>query len=95
MAAKLPAKDYYFYMLDFGNRSADIKMGANFTIYPGKVTYIGSIDTELDLGLFSASVILQVTDEFEEAKEYLTKNYPDLAKDKEIVKQIITMEIDE
>lgn len=95
LAAKLPAKDYYFYKLSFGNRSADLKEGSNFTIYPGKITYIGSISTELDLGLFSASGVIQVNNNLAEAKKYLEKNYPNLAKGKEIVKSIITMEMEE
>ena len=95
LAAKLPAKNYYFYQLSFGNRSADIQEGSNFTIFPGKITYIGSVDAELNLGLFSASVILQVEDNLDEAEKYLRNNYPKLAKGKNIVKSIIKMEIEE
>lgn len=93
LVTKLPAKEYYFYKIRFGNRFADLNQNAKFKIMPGEITYIGDIRIDLSLGAFSAAATINVSDNWNEALAYLQKNYPLLLSNRTITTSIVHMEL--
>lgn len=89
----LPAKDYYFYKINFGTRYANLDKGANFTIKPDQITYIGEISIDLKMGLFSAGFNVSINDKWDDTLSYLHNNYPLMLSGRDIKKSIIKMDI--
>ena len=93
LVTKLPAQEYFFYRIRFGNRFADLNKGATFNIKSGEITYIGEIHMDLSLALFSAAASLKVNDNWDSTLEYLHKKYPLLLSNRPITRSIINMEL--
>ncbi len=93
LVATLPAKEYYFYQISFGNHYASLKDGSRFNIKPGEITYIGEVSINMDLKLFSVKGDIMVNDELEDTLDYLKENYPKILENRDIEKSLISMEI--
>jgi hypothetical protein len=84
----LPAGDYVWSHLSFGNRRLDFNSEDHFTVMPNKIVYIGTLNAELDLGLFSASAKVTVENDIESITKQLNKEYPELMKNYQLVEKL-------
>jgi len=89
----LPANQYEFYLLSFGNRYMELnREKGQFNISPNEITYIGDIYANIDLSLFSALASLATKDELPKITKHMKTNYPILTTKYPLVKKIITIE---
>ncbi|PCJ31919.1 MAG: hypothetical protein COA90_04680 [Gammaproteobacteria bacterium] len=70
----LPEGNYMWLKIVFGNYYMDLTGG--FTVGANQITYIGDINSQLDLSLFSMSGETKISDETSQIKDDLQLNYP-------------------
>lgn len=87
----LPAGDYKWSHLSFGNRRLNFSAEDGFTVVPQKIVYIGTINAELELGLFGASAKVTVDNDFESIKKQLNMDCPELIENYQIVTELTNM----
>ena len=90
----LPAGDYKWSHLSFGNRRLNFSSEDGFTVIPQKIVYIGTINAELELGLFSASAKVTVDNNIDSIKKQLNIDYPELIENYEIVETLTDLNPD-
>lgn len=76
----LPVGNYRWSHLGFGNRRLNFDRTYGFKVEPGTILYIGDLNSELELGAFSAAGKFWVTNDTANIKDELESQYPELMK---------------
>lgn len=84
----LPAGDYRWSHLSFGNRHLDFNRIDGFKIEAGKIVYIGDLNSVLELGAFSATGRFWVTNDVKNIKDEMKIHYPELIKKYPFVEKV-------
>ena len=90
---ELPANKYKFYRLHFSTYFWNIKKNNEFIIKPNTITYVGDITVDNDRTSTAVPSIITVADSYDNAKEYMNKNYPKLLSKYSMEKDIAPLKV--
>ena len=87
----LPAGNYKWSHLSFGTRYINFDPSYGFKVTAGTITYIGDLNTELEVGVFSAAAKFRVTNDSKNIKEEINKDYPKLIEKYPFIEQMTVL----